>query len=243
MNYGDGLYGGQFVGAMYAEAFFENDPEKIVRAGLAAIPEGEPVPRVHLRRPGLARENPDDWQATWKQDRREVPEEPRLPPVLVQQEREGAVQVQHRRQAQRRLHRDGTALRRGRPRQDHRHLHPLRPGLRLQPVQRGRACCSRPSATRKLPEQVHQGPRHPTKKFNSTPYTFPKLVAVCDHLADQAVRQAGGRIDKSAEGDETFVIPVQQPQPSAVASCWKPGPRRAAGSPGGDEADHCKVRQ
>jgi len=31
MNYGDGLYGGQFVGAMYAEAFFENDPVKIVK--------------------------------------------------------------------------------------------------------------------------------------------------------------------------------------------------------------------
>ena len=38
MNAGDGLYGGQFVGAMYAEAFFEKDPAKIVQAGLAAIP-------------------------------------------------------------------------------------------------------------------------------------------------------------------------------------------------------------
>src|SRR5512137_1280463 len=26
VNYGDGLYGGQFIGAMYAEAFFETDP-------------------------------------------------------------------------------------------------------------------------------------------------------------------------------------------------------------------------
>ncbi|MHC4431586.1 MAG: ADP-ribosylglycohydrolase family protein, partial [Planctomycetota bacterium] len=34
MNYGDGLYGGQFVGGMYAEAFFEDDMERIVRAGL-----------------------------------------------------------------------------------------------------------------------------------------------------------------------------------------------------------------
>jgi len=40
MNYGDGLYGGQFVGGMYAEAFFESDPEKIVRAGLECIPKG-----------------------------------------------------------------------------------------------------------------------------------------------------------------------------------------------------------
>jgi len=26
VNYGDGLYGGQFIGATYAEAFFETDP-------------------------------------------------------------------------------------------------------------------------------------------------------------------------------------------------------------------------
>ena len=31
MNYGDGLYAGQFVGAMYSEAFFETDVEKIIR--------------------------------------------------------------------------------------------------------------------------------------------------------------------------------------------------------------------
>lgn len=40
MNYGDGLYGGMFVGAMYAEAFFESDINKIIDAGLAAIPVG-----------------------------------------------------------------------------------------------------------------------------------------------------------------------------------------------------------
>lgn len=40
MNYGDGLYGGQFVGAMYAESFFEEDLTRIVEAGLKAIPAG-----------------------------------------------------------------------------------------------------------------------------------------------------------------------------------------------------------
>jgi hypothetical protein len=39
MNYGDGLYGGQFVGGMYAAAFFESDMVKIVEAGLRCIPE------------------------------------------------------------------------------------------------------------------------------------------------------------------------------------------------------------
>ena len=38
MNYGDGMYAGQFMGAMYAEAFFEASVERIIAAGLSAIP-------------------------------------------------------------------------------------------------------------------------------------------------------------------------------------------------------------
>ena len=38
MNYGDGVYAGQFVGCMYAEAFFEDDPVAIVEAGLRCVP-------------------------------------------------------------------------------------------------------------------------------------------------------------------------------------------------------------
>ena len=39
MNYGDGLYGGQFVSGMYTEAFFETDIIKIIEAGLRCIPK------------------------------------------------------------------------------------------------------------------------------------------------------------------------------------------------------------
>ena len=38
MNYGDGLYGGMLFGAMYAAAFFETDPHRVVEEGLLAIP-------------------------------------------------------------------------------------------------------------------------------------------------------------------------------------------------------------
>jgi hypothetical protein len=39
MNYGDGFYAGQFIGGMYAAAYFEKDINKIVEAGLSCIPE------------------------------------------------------------------------------------------------------------------------------------------------------------------------------------------------------------
>ena len=35
MNSGDGLYGGQWIAAMYGEAFFEKDPVKIVTSTLS----------------------------------------------------------------------------------------------------------------------------------------------------------------------------------------------------------------
>ncbi|MBZ0254520.1 ADP-ribosylglycohydrolase family protein, partial [bacterium] len=38
MNYGDGVYGGMFVCAMYADAYYESDPRKLVEAGVAALP-------------------------------------------------------------------------------------------------------------------------------------------------------------------------------------------------------------
>ena len=38
MNYGDGWYGGVYVAALYAEAYFESDIEKIVEKALLSIP-------------------------------------------------------------------------------------------------------------------------------------------------------------------------------------------------------------
>ena len=38
MNYGDGVYGGIFVGALYSDAFFESDILKIIEKALQSIP-------------------------------------------------------------------------------------------------------------------------------------------------------------------------------------------------------------
>lgn len=66
MNYGDGLYGGLFVSCMYADAFFEKDPEKIVRAGLACLPSKSRYHRMMSDVLTWSKQNPD-WEVTWKQ--------------------------------------------------------------------------------------------------------------------------------------------------------------------------------
>lgn len=65
MNYGDGVYGGQFMGGMYAEAFFEKDFAKIIEAGLACIPAESQYAEMVRDLVRWHRESPDDWQKAW----------------------------------------------------------------------------------------------------------------------------------------------------------------------------------
>ena len=65
MNWGDGLYGGMFFSGMYAAAFFENDPRKVVEQGLRSIPAESAYAKVIADVLRWSAENPDDWTKTW----------------------------------------------------------------------------------------------------------------------------------------------------------------------------------
>ncbi|MBI5688703.1 MAG: ADP-ribosylglycohydrolase family protein [Verrucomicrobia bacterium] len=66
MNHGDGIYGGMFVGGMYAAAYFESDPRAVVEAGLACLPPGSAYARLIRDVLVWSRELPDDWRALWQ---------------------------------------------------------------------------------------------------------------------------------------------------------------------------------
>lgn len=66
MNYGDGVYGGMFVSAMYAAAFFERDPRRIVETGLACIPPRSAYARLIADVLAWHRLYPDDWKRAWR---------------------------------------------------------------------------------------------------------------------------------------------------------------------------------
>ena len=66
MNYGDGWYGGVFIGAMYALAFTHDNVETIVEKALQTIPEGS---RFRERLDAVVRwynEDPTDWKRAWR---------------------------------------------------------------------------------------------------------------------------------------------------------------------------------
>jgi hypothetical protein len=66
MNSGDGINGGLFVSAMYAAAFFENDPRRLVEAGVAALPPESEYARLIVDVLRWSEEHPDDWTAVWQ---------------------------------------------------------------------------------------------------------------------------------------------------------------------------------
>jgi hypothetical protein len=66
MNYGDGLYGGMFVCGMYAVAFFENDPRRVVEAGLACIPRKSEYALLIQDLLTWSAQYPNDWRKVWK---------------------------------------------------------------------------------------------------------------------------------------------------------------------------------
>jgi len=66
MNWGDGLYGGMFVSGMYAAAFFEDDVEAIVRAGMACMPEGSTYYQTIADTLAAYEAHPDDWKVCWR---------------------------------------------------------------------------------------------------------------------------------------------------------------------------------
>jgi hypothetical protein len=95
MNYGDGIYGGMFVSGMYAAAFFETNPRKIVEAGLASIPARSPYAMLIADVLAWAKQHPDDWRKTWqliqdKWDRRDPCPEGALKPFNIDAKLNGA---------------------------------------------------------------------------------------------------------------------------------------------------------
>ena len=66
MNWGDGLYGGMFFSGMYAAAFFESDPRKVVERGLLSIPAESAYAKVIADVLRWSAENPNDWMKTWR---------------------------------------------------------------------------------------------------------------------------------------------------------------------------------
>jgi len=75
MNYGDGWYGGVYVGAMYALAFVSDDINYVVEEALKVIPKESKFYQCIADVIKWHKENPDDWKATWFETHRKWSED------------------------------------------------------------------------------------------------------------------------------------------------------------------------
>ncbi len=217
MNYGDGLYGGQFVGGMYAAAFFQSDPVAIVEAGLECIPSQSQYAEAVRDVLAWYKQQPDDWQKTWQLINQKYHLDTNYRRFScdkgkcnIDAKLNGAYIVMGLLYGKRDL--DQTIVIATRCGQD--------------------SDCNPSSAAGVLFTTVGMAelpPRFTSKLnrnavFSHTEYNFTRLLSVCEDLARQAVLNSGGRVEKDSAGSEVFLIPVQQPTPSRNETCWAPGP-------------------
>lgn len=79
MNYGDGWYGGVYVGAMYSLAFLSDDIEYIVTEALKTIPEKSLYHQCIRDVIQWHKQYPDDWKQTWAEVEKKYSEDKGCP--------------------------------------------------------------------------------------------------------------------------------------------------------------------
>ena len=213
MNYGDGVYGGQFVSGMYCEAFFEDDIMKIIEAGLACIPAESHFAEMVRDMIAWYNENPDDWVATWEKCQKKYREDPEY-----QQSSNGGIDVRI----------NGAyilmGLLYGKSDLDQTNIISARCGQDSDCNPSNAACVLFTTVGfEKLPSRFTEALDYETN-FLATAYNMNSLLDVCEKLTREFVIREGGRIEIDANGDEVFVIPVKTPIPNQVERSWVPGP-------------------
>ncbi|HOD52291.1 MAG TPA: ADP-ribosylglycohydrolase family protein [Candidatus Hydrogenedentes bacterium] len=218
MNYGDGLYGGQFMSGMYAEAFFESDPLKLIQAGLQCIPEGSQYAECIRDVVAWHEQNPDDWQATWHLLQAKYHDDPMGRRFVCGKSEKGNIDAKM----------NGAyvviGLLYGKGDMDKTITISTRCGQDSDCNPSSAAGILAAALGRKRLPDKFTSAINPDGVFSHTAYTFPSLVAVCEKVAREAVIREGGFIEKDGDGKETLVIPVRPPRPGALMQSWEPGP-------------------
>jgi len=210
MNYGDGLYGGMLFGAMYAAAYFETDPHRVVEQGLLAIPAESGYGRLIRDVLAWHAQNPTDWRKTWqlveeKWNRSDLCPDGALVPFNIDARINGAYVVLGL------LYGDGDFAK----------------TLEISTRSGQDSDCNPSSALgilgvmlgyERIPEKWKAGiPALADTKFEFTQYSFNGIVASTLARAEKIILAAGGAVTSNE-----VVIPVQSPKAPPLEQ-WDPG--------------------
>lgn len=219
MNYGDGLYGGNFVGGMYAAAFFETDPLRLVKAGLACLPEGSQYRECIEDTIRWYQENPDNWQSTWEKVEEKYNRDPDYrrfssssidDPFNIDAKLNGAYIA--------------IGLLYGKSDPEQTMLISMRCGQDSD--------CNPSNAAgilftaiglESIPPKYRQSLKR-TETYSYSSYDFDKLLDVCEKLAKEATVLSGGRIEVDSTGEALLIIPQVPAKPGPLEESFNPGP-------------------
>lgn len=205
MNYGDGVYGGLFMQGLYCAAYFESrDVVNVINAGLACIPAESRYARCIRDVLAWYQESPQDWRATWRQIEAKYNDDRDCDP--------------------------------GKPTSINAHLNGayVVMGLLYGGDDFWKVCeiatrcgqdsdCNPSSAAgvwgcmhglSGIPPETCAGlSAISTRRFAHTRYSYQELLAVCQKLTEEVIRQAGGRVS-----EREYVLPVQRPRAAPLES-------------------------
>ena len=215
MNYGDGLYAGQFAGALYAEAYFEADRVKVVEAALKAIPQESKYAQMVRDMLAWYKADAKDWKKAWKlavdkYGRAGCATAGKVSWWGIDVKVNGAMVLL------------GFLWGEG----------DMEKTMRISTQGGYDSDCNPSSACGVLGAMLgakklgakYTSALSRTNTWEYTTYDWSKLMTVCEGLVRDIVVKYGGKVEKDAAGAETLVICANEVKPSAFADSLKPGP-------------------
>ncbi|MEN6451500.1 MAG: ADP-ribosylglycohydrolase family protein [Thermoguttaceae bacterium] len=221
MNYGDGVYAGQFIAAMYTEAYFESDMKRLIENALRSIPAESQYAEMVRDVLRWHDENPTNWEKTWQLVEDKYHKDPRYSHGLCcKAGGKGAFSID--------VKLNGAYVLMGLLYGRNNIEDTIEIACRC-----GQDSDCNPSNAAGILFTVLGAKKIPAKyvdqldvnaKYSHTEYTAPKVYEVAEKLTRANLLRAGGRIEKDADGQEVFVIPVEAPKPSLLEKSYEPGP-------------------
>ncbi len=215
-NYGDGVYGGLWVAAMYTQAFFERDMRKVVELGLRAVPPASRFAQCISDVIRWHQEHPADWRRTWA-----------LVEEKWQDDLDCAPGKAFNIDAKLNAAYVAIALLYGEGDMDRTMEIAVRCGQDSD-CNAATACgvlgCS--LGLSGLDERFRSHlPALEGRHFSHTAYSYQTVADACVRVAQQVIERAGGRVEER-EGIRVAVIPVQEPEPPETLEQWTDGAQR-----------------
>jgi hypothetical protein len=219
MNYGDGMYAGQFVGGMYSAAYFSTSIDSVIQAGLKCIPSESLYAKVIRDVVDWHRQFPDDWKITWEQIMNKYYRTLENQPFLQEHDEawvgidakiNGAFIV--------------LGLLYGEGDMENTMKYSMQCGLDSD--------CNPSNAAgilgtmlgySRIPEEFKSG-LNEKKKFAYSNYDFNKLLNVSEQFTREYIHRTGGEIRVNDSGNEYFIIAHEKPVPSKYVASYQPGP-------------------